>query len=220
VCSTTRSRSTRRPIGRDREARRSGPWTTSSSSTPHSRGLMTPPGYPDFEIHVPSGTGPRFAEQFAAIPVSQRIPWRTPRSSAERRWPRSRAATGSRPRRSARRTAWARHRRCSPARPPDPDRTSPPPSIGHGDLTRSGPPAAEQAADASSTRCARRYALVDREPLPHVGPASCAAQRARTARRDQGGRPPRRLDSGRRCVGRLVRARRARREDRSSRGGP
>ena len=39
--------------------------------------LMTPPGYPDFEVHLPSGTGARFAEQFASIPVSQRIPWRT-----------------------------------------------------------------------------------------------------------------------------------------------
>jgi membrane-bound lytic murein transglycosylase D len=39
--------------------------------------LMTPPSYPDFEVHLPAGTGPRFAEQFASIPVSQRIPWRT-----------------------------------------------------------------------------------------------------------------------------------------------
>jgi membrane-bound lytic murein transglycosylase D len=39
--------------------------------------LMTPPNYPDFEVHLPAGTGARFAEQFASIPVSQRIPWRT-----------------------------------------------------------------------------------------------------------------------------------------------
>lgn len=39
--------------------------------------LQTPPNYPDFEVHLPSGSGERFATGFGQLARSERIPWQS-----------------------------------------------------------------------------------------------------------------------------------------------
>jgi len=39
--------------------------------------LQTPPNYPDFQIHLPSGSGEAFATAFTQLPRGERIPWKS-----------------------------------------------------------------------------------------------------------------------------------------------